>query len=75
MTGSTMEIMDRGMRCLTERLGVIEAEQFISVVMRERCDYTKWQREYYDAMPPGEFHKKAIAYAAEHPYQGSAERL
>lgn len=52
MTSSMNELMSRGMECLTETLGVVEAERFISLVIRERFDYTKWQREYFDKMPP-----------------------
>ena len=75
MTTATADIMSRGMACLTEGLGVVEAERFISVLIREKFDYTKWQRDYFDRMAPGEFHRNAELYAAEHPYQGDAERL
>jgi len=40
MTSSMNELMSRGMECLTETLGVVEAERFISLVIRERFDYT-----------------------------------
>ena len=36
MNQSTVDIMDRGMRCLTEHLGSVEAEQFIAAIMREK---------------------------------------
>lgn len=72
---NTVDILNRGMECLTEGLGVVEAEHFISVIMREKFDYTRWQREYFDAMAPGEFHDKAVEYADGHPYSGNAERL
>mgnify|MGYP007070279739 CR=1 FL=1 len=75
MTSNTVEIMNRGMECLTEAMGVVEAEQFISIIIREKFDYTKWQRRHFDAMAPGEFHEKAMEYAKEHPYTGNAERL
>ena len=75
MIPNTVDIMNRGMECLTEALGVVEAEQFISIIIREKFDYTKWQRNYFDAMEPGEFHKKAMEYAKAHPYTGNAERL
>ncbi len=75
MTTNTADLMTRGMKCLTEALGVVEAERFISLVNREKFDYTKWQREYFDAMKPGEFHQKAIEYAKTHPYTGDAKRL
>ena len=72
---ATNDIMTRGMECLTKSLGVIEAEHFISAVIREKFDYTVWQRQYFDAMAPGEFHANAVKYAQSHPYTGTAERL
>ncbi len=42
---SNASVMDRGMQCLLEQLGVVETEQFISTIIREKFDYTKWQRE------------------------------
>jgi len=45
---STAEIMDRGINCLLEKLGSVETERFISVRIRERFDYTKWRRQYFD---------------------------
>ena len=75
MIPNTVDILNRGMECLTERLGVVEAEQFISIIIREKFDYTKWQRAYFDDMEPGEFSRKAQEYAKTHPYTGPAERL
>jgi len=40
MIPNTVDIMNRGMECLTEALGVVEAEQFISIIIREKFDYT-----------------------------------
>lgn len=64
---STAEILDRGMQCLTNGLGSVDAERFLSTLMRERFDYTKWQRAYFDSMQPGEFHSNAVEYAKSHP--------
>ncbi len=72
---ATTDIMNRGMECLTKSLGVIEAEQFIAAIIREKFDYTAWQRQYFDGMAPGEFHDNAVKYAKAHPYTGKAERL
>lgn len=35
--------MNRDMRCLTEYWGIVEAEQFISIIICKKFDYTKWQ--------------------------------
>ena len=67
MRYNTAEIMDRGMDCLVEKLGVVEAEHFISVILRERFDYTKWQREHFDNVDPDEFLETAYAYDDAHP--------
>jgi hypothetical protein len=75
MNTSTVDILNRGMECLTETMGVVDAEFFISLIIRERFDYTKWQRQYFDEMEPGEFHDKAVEYGRNHPYTGKAERL
>lgn len=45
---SDVVIMNKGINCLIENLGVLETEQFISVIMREKFDYTKWQQEHFD---------------------------
>lgn len=75
MAASTIEIMNRGMKCLTDHMGIIEAEQFISVIMRERFDYTKWQREYFDAKEPEEISREATEFEKQHPCVGSGVKL
>lgn len=70
---NTFELADAGMTCLTEKFGAAGAEAFIAPIRREKLDYTKWRRAYYGEMKPGEFHEKALTYAKEHPYSGSAE--
>ncbi len=75
MTASTAEIMNRGMKCLTEQMGIVEAERFISIIIREKFDYTKWQREYFDAKTPEEISREASQYEQSHPFTGNAIRL
>ena len=75
MTTSTIEIMNKGMKCLTEHMGVLDAEYFISSIMQERFDYTKWQREYFDAKSPEEISEEASRFEKNRPYTGSARRL
>lgn len=38
------EIKIKGFQALLDSLGEVEAERFISLIMREQFDYTKWQR-------------------------------
>ena len=60
MATSTVEIMNRGMECLTDQLSIVEAEQFISTIIREKFDYMKGQREYFGAMAPEEIGSEAF---------------
>ena len=64
---STAEIMDKGMSCLLEKLGAVETEYFISVLMREKADYTKWRQKYFADTDPDAFHAAATAYGESHP--------
>ena len=67
---NTMEVIDKGMKCLSEQLGIIEAEQFISVIIRERFDYTKWQREHFDTLADEKIVEDALALDQTQPFHG-----
>jgi len=55
------EIKIKGYKILTEILGEIEAERFISLIQREKFDYTKWRQENYpDASSIEELSKVAM---------------
>ena len=60
MASNTIELLNKGMECLKDNLGVVDAEMFISIIIREKFDYTSWQREYFDAMAPGQFGKESV---------------
>ena len=64
---STAEIMDRGISCLIEQLGMIETERFISVLLREKSDYTKWRQRYFADVCSDEFHTAAVEYGRANP--------
>jgi hypothetical protein len=75
MSSSTVEIMNKGMQCLLEKLGVVEAEKFISVIIKEQFDYTKWQQEYFDNMTPEEIDIAVKQYVEKHPFKGNAKTI
>jgi len=52
-------IRDEGMRVLNERLGIVEAERFITLIIREPFDYTRWQSDLYEDMTADELFQKA----------------
>lgn len=64
---STAELMDIGINCLIEKLGTIEAERFISILLRERSDYTRWRRRYFADVSSEMFHEAAVAYGKANP--------
>ncbi len=75
MMESTAELMSRGMKCLVEQMGIVEAERFISVIIREKFDYTKWQSDYFDTKTPAEISEEASQFEKDHPFTGDAVRL
>lgn len=75
MKYSTIEIMDMGLACLVEKLGIVDAEYFIATIKKENFDYTAWQREYFDKMKPGQIHTEALNYSKTHEHHGKGKRL
>lgn len=70
------KLLQRGMRCLIDNLGIIDAEKFIAVLSRERIDdYTKWQRDYFDSMTPEEFRASLEEYIRNHPEDNYAKSM
>ena len=55
-------IRSEGMRILSERLGIVEAERFVSLILREPFDYTEWQRNLYKDMSVEDLGAKAMDY-------------
>ena len=54
-----------GMKVLSEKLGLVEAERFIALMYREPFDYTKWQQDLYGDMPLENFLENAARYQKE----------
>jgi len=44
---SDTEIKTKGVEALINALGEVQAERFISLVLREPFDYTTWQRKLW----------------------------
>ena len=63
MMNNTIEIMNEGIKCLIKELGVVKTEQFISIINREKFDYTKWQRQLFEDMSLEELNNAASEYA------------
>jgi hypothetical protein len=65
---SVTVIRKEGMECLVKSLGVLEAEVFISSLLRESFDYTEWQREYFSNMALDDFLNNAEVYDQKNPF-------
>ena len=50
------------MKVLAENLGIVEAERFITLILREPFDYTEWQRNLYGNMGVNELYEKITNY-------------
>ncbi len=42
------EIRVKGVETLTKVLGMVEAERFIALMIREPFDYTKWRQDLFE---------------------------
>jgi hypothetical protein len=43
MTNSAV-LLDRGIRCLNNELGILDAGRFVALILREPFDYTEWRK-------------------------------
>ena len=57
-------IRQEGMTILLEKLGMVDAERFISLIIREPFDYTKWRTNLFDGIDVVELAQKANDYSA-----------
>jgi hypothetical protein len=55
-------LLNTGFEYLTEKLGMVEAERFISLVLRTPFDYTEWREHLFDGMTARELSNKAMEY-------------
>ena len=58
-------LKDEGMKILSEHLGLVEAERFVSLITREPFDYTEWRQNLCEDMSIREISKKAMDYQKE----------
>jgi hypothetical protein len=45
----------KGLDILSGALGLVDTERFISLILREPFDYTKWQQDLYEGVSLEEF--------------------
>ena len=67
MTNSAV-LLDKGMKCLTSGLGLVEAEQFVYLLLSEPFDYTEWRKDnLFTGMSVDEISRAAEKYCKENP--------
>jgi hypothetical protein len=54
------EIKLKGIHLLSEYLGDVEAERFITLIQREPFDYTKWRQELDENLSIEEISRQAM---------------
>lgn len=55
-------IRREGMSLLIENMGKVDAERFISLIIREPFDYTEWQTNLFEEMSLEELGEKAMQF-------------
>jgi len=55
-----MTLRNEGMKILISHLGPVEAERFISIIIREPFDYTEWQRDMFNDLSVKELSNLAM---------------
>ncbi|WP_333304977.1 MULTISPECIES: hypothetical protein [unclassified Microcoleus] len=62
------EIKLKGLEALVSALGEVQAEKFISLILREPFDYTLWQKDIWSDVGLEELSQKAMNnYKASQP--------
>jgi hypothetical protein len=54
-------LRQKGMQTLVDNLGMVEAERFITLIIREPFDYTDWRQDQFDDMTVRELSAAAMA--------------
>ena len=57
-----IEIKKKGLRVLIENLGDVNAEKFISLIIKEPFDYTEWQSTLWNKQTVEQVSEKAMLY-------------
>ena len=61
-------LINKGIKCLTDGLGPLEAEQFIYVMLSQPFDYTEWRKSHlFNGMSVVEISDAADACCKENP--------
>jgi len=59
------QILLRGMEALANAIGIVEAEKFISIIIRDSSDYTEWRKNLFKGKSLDEINNEAKNYWEE----------
>ena len=59
------EIKKKGLKILIENLGDLDAEKFISLIIKEPFDYTQWQSTLWSDQTVEKVSEKAMDYRSK----------
>ena len=60
-----IEIKKKGFRILIENLGDVDAEKFISLIIKDPLDYTQWQSSLWNNQTVDKLSEKAMDYRSK----------
>ena len=63
------EILNDGVDWLRQKFGDVGTELFISLIIREKFDYTKWRRQFFGDKTVSEINEEAADYSHNHPFK------
>ena len=50
-----VELQKKGIQILSDTLGIVEAERFIYLMLKDPIDYTSWRQEFFKDLKREEF--------------------
>lgn len=62
MQKSNTLILHEGMNALKDKLGLVDSEKFITLILRENFDYTEWQKNLWQEKSLREIHEEAKSF-------------
>jgi hypothetical protein len=57
-----VELRIKGVNVLSDSLGLVDAERFLSIMHKESFDYTQWQKDLFSDLSVDELSTKAMDY-------------
>lgn len=62
---SDTQVMNEGFKILFENMDIVDAERFITLINRERGDYTEWRKNLFNGMSIDDIINEGRKYAVE----------